>query len=35
MRDTGLLISMFETGIQKAVMDEELYINQGAILNEM
>lgn len=35
MRDTGLLISMFETGVQKAVMDEELYINQGAILENV
>lgn len=35
MRDTGLLISMFESGVQKAIMDDELYINQGAILENI
>lgn len=35
MRDTGLLISMFEEGVQKAIMDEELYINKGAILENV
>lgn len=35
MRDTGLLISMFESGVQKAIMNDELYINQGAILENI
>ncbi len=35
MRDTGLLISMFESGVQKAIMDDDLYINQGAILENV
>ena len=32
MRDTGLLVSMLEEGTQKAILDDDLYINQGAIL---
>lgn len=35
MRDTGLLISMFESGVQKAIMNDDLYINQGAILENV
>lgn len=35
MRDTGLLISMLEEGTQKAIMDEHLYINEGAILENI
>lgn len=35
MRDTGLLISMFESGVQKSIMDDELYINQGALLENV
>ena len=30
-----LLISMFETGVAKAIMDEDLYINKGAILENV
>ena len=32
VRDTGLLISMFEQGVQKDILNENLYINEGAIL---
>lgn len=35
MRDTGLLISMFESGIQRDILNDELYINQGAILENV
>lgn len=35
MRDTGLLISMYETGVAKAILDEDLYINKGAILENV
>lgn len=35
MRDTGLLIAMLEEGVQKAVLDEDLYINQGALLENV
>lgn len=35
MRDTGLLVSMLEEGTQKAILDENLYINQGAILENV
>lgn len=35
MRDTGLLISMLEEGAQKSILDENLYINQVAILENV
>lgn len=35
MRDTGLLISMLEDGTQKAILNEDLYINEGAILENV
>ena len=35
MRDTGLLISMLEEGTQKAILDDDLYINQGALLENV
>ncbi len=35
MRDTGLLISMYEEGIQKDLINNELYINEGAILENV
>lgn len=31
MRDTGLLTSMLETGSRKSIIDDNLYINEGAI----
>ena len=35
MRDTGLLVSMLEEGTQKALLDDDLYINQGALLENV
>ncbi len=35
VRDTGLLMSMYEEGIQKDILDNELYINEGAILENV
>lgn len=35
MRDTGLLISMLEEGTQKAILDNNLAINEGAILENV
>ena len=35
MRDTGLLMSMYEEGIQKDILNDELYINEGAILENV
>ena len=35
MRDTGLLVSMLEEGTQKAILDDDLYINQGALLENV
>ena len=35
MRDTGLLVSMLEEGTQKAIFDDNLYINEGAILENV
>lgn len=35
MRDTGLLMSMYEQGIQKDILNDELYINEGAILENV
>ena len=35
MRDTGLLVSMLEEGTQKAILDDDLYINEGALLENI
>lgn len=35
VRDTGLLMSMYETGIQKSILDDDLYVNEGAILENV
>lgn len=35
MRDTGLLVAMLEEGTQKAILDENLSINQGALLENI
>lgn len=35
VRDTGLLMSMYEEGIQKDILNNELYINEGAILENI
>lgn len=35
VRDTGLLMSMYEDGIQKDILNDELYINEGAILENV
>ncbi len=35
MRDTGLLVSMLEEGTQKAILQDDLYINQGAFLENV
>ena len=35
MRDIGLLVSMYESGTQKALLDENLYINEGAIIENV
>lgn len=35
LRDAGLLISMFEQGVQKDILNENLYINEGAILENV
>ncbi len=35
VRDTGLLMSMYEEGIQKDILDDKLYINEGAILENV
>ena len=35
MRDTGLLMAMYEQGIQKDILNEEYYINKGAILENI
>lgn len=35
VRDTGLLLSMYEEGIQKDILNDELYINEGAILENV
>lgn len=35
MRDTGLLVSMLEEGTQKAIFEENLYINEGALLENV
>lgn len=35
MRDIGLLVSMLDTGTQKAIMDENLYINEGSLLENI
>lgn len=35
IRDTGLLVSMLEEGTQKAILDDNLYINEGALLENI
>lgn len=35
MRDTGLLVAMLDVGAQKAIMDENLYINEGSLLENI
>ena len=35
VRDTGILMSMYEEGIQKDILNDELYINEGAILENV
>ena len=35
MRDIGLLVSMYESGIQKDLLNDDLYINKGAILENI
>jgi predicted AAA+ superfamily ATPase len=35
MRDTGLLIAMMERGVAKAILDKDLSINEGAIMENI
>lgn len=35
VRDTGLLMSMYENGVQRDILNDELYINEGAILENV
>lgn len=35
VRDTGLLMSMYEMGVQKDILNDELYINEGAIIENV
>ena len=35
VRDTGLLMSMYENGVQKDILNDELYINKGAIIENV
>lgn len=35
MRDIGLLVAMLEEGTQKALLEENLYINEGAIIENV
>ena len=35
VRDTGLLMSMYENGVQKDILNDELYINEGAIIENV
>jgi predicted AAA+ superfamily ATPase len=35
MRDSGLLISELETGTQKAILNDDLYINEGGIIENV
>lgn len=35
IRDTGLLMAMYEEGIQRDILNDELYINEGAILENV
>ena len=35
MRDIGLLVSMYESGVQKDLLNDDLYINEGAILENV
>lgn len=35
VRDIGLLVSLFESGVQKDILNDNLYINEGAILENV
>lgn len=35
MRDIGLLVSMYESGIQSDILNDDLYINEGAIIENV
>lgn len=35
MRDTGLLVSLMENGVQKALLNKDLYINEGGIIESV
>ena len=35
MRDTGLLVAMMEEGVARAILSEELSVNEGAIMENM
>ena len=35
VRDTGLLMAMNEDGIQRAILNDQLYINEGAIIENV
>ncbi|MDR3262871.1 MAG: AAA family ATPase [Clostridiales bacterium] len=35
MRDTGLLIAMLESGVQRAIMEQDFYINEGGIVENI
>lgn len=35
MRDIGLLVSMLGPGVQKAILDDDLYINEGALVENI
>jgi len=35
LRDTGLLVSMMEEGLAGAIIDQNIYVNEGAIMENM
>lgn len=35
MRDIGLLVSMYESGVQSDILNDDLYINEGAIIENV
>ena len=35
VRDIGLLVALFESGVQKDILNDNLYINEGAILENV
>lgn len=35
VRDTGLLMSMYENGVQRDILNDELYLNEGAIIENV